>query len=86
MAQYSSVMIRMLATWNQPRKPDGELAQPRRFQLPIVEGAVGRRGLRVLGRTPPENEVMVALVIGHGCGYHAGRAHVVEDHAAGGGG
>lgn len=57
-------MIGVLATWTQPRKPDGELAQPRRLQVPMVDGAVGRRGMRVLVKTPEEEEVMVALVIG----------------------
>lgn len=30
----------------------------------MVDGAVGRRGVRVLVETPEEEEVMVALVIG----------------------
>ena len=54
----------VLATWTQPGKPEGELAQPTRSQLPTVDGAVGRRGVKVLVETPEEEEVMVALVIG----------------------
>lgn len=30
--------VGMLTTWTQPRKPYGELAQSRRFQLPMVDG------------------------------------------------
>ena len=63
--QYLSVMIEVRAARTQPRKPDGELAQPRVLELPIVDGVVDRRGMGVLLGIL-EEEVPFAVVLENG--------------------